>query len=133
MGKEGFILSREFLRFVIVGVMNTGVYYAIYFSLLQFSGFHYLISHAVGVLLSMVFSYFLNVYFTYNVKPSWKTFFLFPVTQAVNIIVTVVVLWFLVDVFRFSAIYAPFMALVLTVPITFLVTGRVLKQNESAV
>ena len=123
-------MSREFIRFVLVGVANTAVYYAIYYLFLQIIGIHYLISHGIAVGLSMIFSYFLNVYFTYNVKPSWQTFFLFPVTQAVNIIVTAISLWVLVDMIGFSALYAPFAALVLTVPITFFVTGRVLKRNE---
>lgn len=123
-------MSREFIRFVIVGVANTAVYYAIYYLFLQIIEIHYLISHGIAVGLSMIFSYFLNVYFTYNVKPSWQTFFLFPVTQAVNIIVTAISLWVLVDWIGLSALYAPFAALVLTVPITFFVTGRVLKRNE---
>ncbi len=99
-------MSREFIRFVAVGVANTAVYYAIYYLFLQIIEIHYLISHGIAVWLSMIFSYFLNVFFTYNVKPSWQTFFLFPVTQAVNIIVTAISLWVLVDMIGFQ-LYMP--------------------------
>jgi len=120
-------MAREFNAFFIVGVVNTGVYYGLYLGGLHVLQLQYVIAHFTAVLLSMVGSFLLNSYFTFGVKPTWKKFFLFPVTQFVNIGVTFIVLFVLVEWLRMNSSIAPLAALVVTVPITFVVTGRVLK------
>ncbi len=118
---------REFITFAIVGVINTGTYYAFYLLGLKGIGLAYMIAHFSAVILSMIISFFLNSYVTYKVKPTLKKFLIYPVTQLVNIIVTAVLLYILVDGLHISSSIAPLGALVITVPVTFIVTGKVLK------
>ena len=117
----------EFNRFVVVGVLNTFIYYGVY--LLNLHGFHvpYMLAHGVAVAVSIVGSFFLNTTFTYRVRPTFKKFLLFPLTQVLNIVVTMALLYVLVDGLRMNSSFAPLAALVVTVPVTYLVTGRVLK------
>jgi putative flippase GtrA len=120
-------MVREFNTFFIVGVVNTGVYYGLYLVGLHVLHMQYMIAHFGAVLISMVGSFLLNSYITFGVKPTWKKFFLFPITQFVNIGVTFIILFVLVEWLRLNSSIAPLTALVVTVPITFVVTGRVLK------
>ncbi|MCF3944057.1 GtrA family protein [Oceanobacillus sp. APA_J-5(13-2)] len=118
--------QKEFLRFALVGICNTINYYILYLFFLELANIHYFISHWVATLISMVISYFLNVYFTYKTKPSWKSFFMFPLTQVVNMIVQAIFLAVFVEFIGISSVIAPFIAIILTVPITFVITRRVL-------
>lgn len=121
--------NKEFFKFVIVGGINTLHYYALYLVLLHMLNLHYFIAHTAAFVSSLIGSYFLNTLYTYGVKPSWKTFIRFPLTQLFNSGVTAVLLVVLVDLFHLSASLAPFAALIITVPVTFIITGRILKPN----
>lgn len=119
-------VDKTFLRFIVVGFVNTFNYYIVYLFLLEQAGMHYLMSHWTATFCSMFISYFLNVYFTYQVKPSWHSFIQFPMTQVVNIFVQSVWLGLFVEIIGFSSVLAPFFAVVFTVPITFIVTRSIL-------
>ncbi|MBD7908152.1 GtrA family protein [Sporosarcina gallistercoris] len=118
---------REFITFAIVGVINTATYYGFYLAGLKGLGLAYMISHFSAVILSMIISFFLNSYVTYKVKPTLKKFLMYPLTQLVNIAVTAVLLYILVDGLHVNSSIAPLAALIVTVPVTFVVTGKVLK------
>ncbi|MGG0642596.1 GtrA family protein [Sporosarcina gallistercoris] len=118
---------REFITFAIVGVVNTATYYGFYLLGLKGMGLAYMIAHFSAVLLSMIISFFLNSYVTYKVKPTLKKFLMYPLTQLVNIAVTAVLLYVLVDGLRVNSSIAPLAAMIVTVPVTFFVTGKVLK------
>lgn len=119
-------IQKELFRFILVGIINTINYYIFYLCLLELIEIYYLVSHWGATIASMFISYFLNVYFTYRVKPSWVSFFKFPMTQVINIIVQSIFLGGLVELLRFSPVLAPFFAVVFTIPITFIVTRRIL-------
>ncbi|MDY0410263.1 GtrA family protein [Virgibacillus soli] len=120
-------IKPEFIKFAIVGCVNTVNYYGIYLLCLHVFHFHYFYAHIIGFILSMIGSFFLNVYFTYRVKPTWKKFLQFPLTQVVNTVVSTALLFILVEMAHISSSLAPIIAMFFTVPITFVVTGRILK------
>lgn len=123
------LFKGEFVRFVIVGVVNTGTYYALYLLGLYILEWHYLVAHFFGFFLSMIGSFFLNTYFTYKVKPTWMKFFKFPLTQVANTVITTGILYILVDWIHINSSYAPILAMFFTVPITFIITGKILKTS----
>lgn len=120
-------LKGEFVRFVIVGCLNTGFYYAIYLLCLHVFSLHYLAAHFIGFFISMVGSFFLNTYFTYKVKPTLIKFLKFPITQLANTVLSAVFLFVLVEWMHVSSTFAPIVAVFFTVPITFIITGKILK------
>lgn len=122
---------NEFIRFGIVGVLNTAVYYAVYYIALHFIQLHFLFAHWIGFFISLIFSFFINSLFTYRVKPTLKKFLAYPLTQIVNVSCSTVFLYIFVKVLHMSELFAPFIALLFTVPITFLLTGRILKDETS--
>lgn len=71
----------EVIKFIIVGGINTFNYYVVYLILLKLLGINYLVSHVSGFVVSFIISYYLNCYFVYKVKPTWRKFIQFPLTQ----------------------------------------------------
>lgn len=107
----------EVVRFGIVGVANTAVYYGVYRVLLMFIS--YLPAHLIAWVFSVIFSYFMSCYFTYKVRPSWKTFLAFPSTTLVNLAFTTFGTVLLVEAFEVSELVAPIICGVLAIPFTF--------------
>ncbi|PBB06549.1 MULTISPECIES: GtrA family protein [Salimicrobium] len=120
--------NNEFTRFVLVGGLNTANYYIFYLLFYNVLELYYLISHILAFFISMVISFFLNVYFTYGVKPTISKFLLFPFTQFVNMSVSSLLVFVFVDLFGWNGNIAPLVAVFFTVPITFVVTGKILKR-----
>ncbi|MDR2591027.1 MAG: GtrA family protein [Oscillospiraceae bacterium] len=57
----------QVIKFCIVGVLNTVVFYAVYYLLLQL-GFNYIVSATVGTIAGIVNSYVFNKFFTFKSK-----------------------------------------------------------------
>ncbi|WP_309110548.1 GtrA family protein [Saccharothrix sp.] len=112
------------VRFGLVGVLNTAVYYGLY--LLLKLALPYMAAHIVAFVLAMVGSYFMNCFFTFRTKPSWKTFLLFPLSNATNFVVTTTGLWVLVTWFAVNQRVAPLLAAAVAIPFTFIVAQLVL-------
>lgn len=121
-------LDNEFTRFVLVGGMNTLNYYAAYLLLHVVLSVPYMIAHITGFFISFVISFFLNTYFTYQVRPTWKKFFQFPLTQVVNVGASSVFAYIFVEWLSINSTIAPLGAVIFTIPVTFVVTGKILKR-----
>lgn len=120
----------EILKFIIVGGINTSNYYVVYLLLLKLLHIEYMISHITGFLVAFVISYYLNCYFVYRVKPTWRKFISFPITQIVNVSLQTVLLYVFVSWLNLPAEIAPFAGLVITIPITFVLSKWILKDSN---
>ncbi|HEA2997708.1 TPA: flippase GtxA [Staphylococcus aureus] len=120
----------EILKFIIVGGINTLNYYVVYLLLLKLLYIEYMISHITGFIVAFVISYYLNCYFVYRVKPTWRKFISFPITQIVNISLQTVLLYVFVSWLNLPAEIAPFAGLIITIPITFILSKWILKDSN---
>ncbi|HDE3780698.1 TPA: flippase GtxA [Staphylococcus aureus] len=120
----------EILKFIIVGGINTLNYYVVYLLLLKLLHIEYMISHITGFLVAFVISYYLNCYFVYRVKPTWRKFISFPITQIVNVSLQTVLLYVFVSWLNLPAEIAPFAGLIITIPITFVLSKWILKDSN---
>ncbi|HHQ9190526.1 TPA: flippase GtxA [Staphylococcus aureus] len=120
----------EILKFIIVGGINTLNYYVVYLLLLKLLHTEYMISHITGFIVAFVISYYLNCYFVYRVKPTWRKFISFPITQIVNISLQTVLLYVFVSWLNLPAEIAPFAGLIITIPITFILSKWILKDSN---
>ncbi|MCS5348933.1 flippase GtxA [Staphylococcus aureus] len=120
----------EILKFIIVGGINTLNYYVVYLLLLKLLHIEYMISHITGFIVAFVISYYLNCYFVYRVKPTWRKFISFPITQLVNVSLQTVFLYVFVSWLNLPAEIAPFAGLVITIPITFVLSKWILKDSN---
>ena len=117
------------IKFIIVGIINTLNYYLVYLLLLKVFHLSYLTSHLTGFVISFIISYFLNCYFVYKVTPTLKKFIQFPLTQIVNMGVQTLLLYIFVELLHIDKVYAPFPALIFTIPITYFVTTYILTKE----
>ncbi|WP_141061541.1 flippase GtxA [Staphylococcus aureus] len=120
----------EILKFIIVGGINTLNYYVVYLLLLKLLHIEYMISHITGFIVAFVISYYLNCYFVYRVKPTWRKFISFPITQIVNVSLQTVLLYVFVSWLNLTAEIAPFAGLIITIPITFILSKWILKDSN---
>ncbi|NUY13176.1 GtrA family protein [Staphylococcus aureus] len=120
----------EILKFIIVGGINTLNYYVVYLLLLKLLHIEYMISHITGFLVAFVISYYLNCYFVYRVKPTWRKFISFPITQIVNVSLQTVLLYVFISWLNLPAEIAPFAGLIITIPITFILSKWILKDSN---
>ena len=116
----------EIIKFVIVGGINTLDYYLVYLILLKLLHIHYMVSHIIGFIVSFIISYYLNCYFVYRVKPTLKKFLSFPLTQVVNMGMQSLFIY-LCKMVYFPSEIAPFVGLIVTIPITFILSKWILK------
>ncbi|HEI9070661.1 TPA: flippase GtxA [Staphylococcus aureus] len=124
------LTHAEILKFIIVGGINTLNYYVVYLLLLKLFHIEYMISHITGFIVAFVISYYLNCYFVYRVKPTWRKFISFPITQLVNASLQTVLLYVFVSWLNLPAEIAPFAGLVITIPITFVLSKWILKDSN---
>lgn len=123
-------MSRQILVFSVIGVVNTGTYYGPYLVLL--TRFPYLVAHVLATLLSMTGSFFLNARFTYRTRPTLRKFLLFPLTNAANFLVTTAGVYVLVDLSHLDSRYAPLLASLAAIPVTFVVSRRIMVPKAEA-
>lgn len=67
------VFDRKFLKFILVGIINTIVGSTIMFSLYNIVHLNYWISSACNYFFTSILSFFLNKYFTFSVR-QWSLF-----------------------------------------------------------
>ncbi|MBU8881131.1 GtrA family protein [Bacillus sp. FJAT-29790] len=125
-----FNLKSETIKFILVGFFNTFHYYLWYLLFTEVLNLYYLAGHWLAFLISMVGSFYLNTYFTYRSKPSWRKFFQFPLTYVVNITVSTSALYLLKEWLKFDNKFAPILAAAAAIPFTFIISRKILKTRR---
>ncbi|WP_238695335.1 GtrA family protein [Ornithinimicrobium flavum] len=116
-------------RFVLVGIANTLTYYAVYRLLLLV--LPYLPAHVLAYGVGIVFSFFANSLFTFGVRPTWRRFLAFPLTTVFNFVVVTAGSVLLVERGWLDERWATLVMTVVAIPVTFLLTRRVLTAGRA--
>jgi len=124
------VRSARILRFGVVGVVNTAVYYACYLALSTV--LPYLAAHVIAFVTAMIGSFFLNCHYTFRIKPTWRKFLLFPLSNITNFVVTSVGLYVLVGRLHMNSTIAPLVAAAVAIPVTFVVAHYILVDRHPA-
>ena len=115
----------QFVKFGLVGVSNTGVYYACYGLLVRF-GCHYALANGIGFIVSVLNSYLWNSLFVFkkaegkersSAATLAKTFASYALT---GLLLQTLLLHLLIDVAGLSAYAAPLLCVCVTTPLNFL-------------
>ncbi len=112
------------IKFCLVGVVNTGVYYGVYLLLYRFMP--YVAAHLIGWVVSVVASYLLNCWFTYKVRPTWLKLLLYPLSSLPNVLFTTFGVVLLVEVLHVSKELSPLVAGLCAVPFSYLLAKLLL-------
>jgi putative flippase GtrA len=119
-------VPSQFVRFVGTGVVNTAVGYAIYVALLTF--LPYLVAYAIAYVIGIAFSYFMMTRFVFDTPRRWSTALQFPAVYVVQYLMNSAVIYVLVEYFRVPPFAAALVAIVLSVPVTFVLARTILRK-----
>ncbi|MFZ3470138.1 GtrA family protein [Streptomyces sp. 4.24] len=114
----------QIFRFALVGGVNTGTFFVLYLILHPFMP--YFAAYTLAFVLAMVGSFFMNTYFTYRTRPTWKKFLLFPLTNITNYVIQSAGLYVLVTWAGLNTKIAPLVAAVLAIPFTYVLSRKIL-------
>ncbi|AQQ54054.1 GtrA family protein [Planococcus lenghuensis] len=120
-------LNSEVFRFLVVGVANTLNYYVLYLLFNYVFHINYLTAHITAFIISMIGSFYLNSYYTYRSRPSLSKFLKFPLTYVVNIAISTVSIYILVDLLEINETVSPLIATLIAIPFTFVISKKILK------
>ncbi|MFI3284277.1 MAG: GtrA family protein [Erysipelotrichaceae bacterium] len=126
--KEKF-LSKQFLSFAIIGGINTIGSLLIYMVCVSI---HIAVatSSLIGDVTTMIFSYFLNMHFTYHTKPSFKSFVTFPLSYIPGFIINMLITVIMVDTLGAPELLAKAFALPITIPLNYVVMSIIVKWSS---
>lgn len=124
-------MLRSAARFGVVGLVNTGVYYGFYLVLRLV--LPYLAAHLLSLAVAMLTSFLLNCYWTFRTRPTWRKLALFPLTNAASYLMITVGVVVLVEWLGVDPRIAPLAALLLAVPVTFLLSRTILTGRKAPV
>jgi putative flippase GtrA len=120
-----FLLKKEFGRFLIVGCLNTAFAYALYFLLNHW--LHYQLAYALAYVAGIFFSYGLNTRWVFKTAMNWKSFFAFPLVYVFQYSMNAILLHVLVEMFNLSEWLSPFLVIIVSIPMTFVLSRYVIK------
>ncbi|MCS0636729.1 GtrA family protein [Streptomyces sp. LP05-1] len=109
---------KQFAVFCAIGVANTAVYWSVYATLNIW--LPYLAAHAVGYAVSVTGSFLLNSYVTLRTRPTWRGFARYPLSGAVNLVGSGLLLHLAVSGLGLDENFSALAAGVLVTPLSFL-------------
>ena len=128
--EPGLKSSRlEFIRFLIAGGVNTGL------TLLLFDGLRrlipYLAAYTIAYTAGIGISYLLNAAFVFRQPKSMRTAALFPLVYVAQYLLGMLLMWLLVERAGFGPTVAAIAVVVVSVPVTFVLSRIVLTLSRN--
>jgi putative flippase GtrA len=114
----------QLVRYVIAGVFNTVVTYALL--VLAMEWLQYLIAYSIVYVLGIAIGYWLQSRFVFRVPVRWRSAAQFPVVYVFQYVLGASILWALIRLFQFGPRLAALFTVAVTVPAGFLMSRRVL-------
>ncbi|AIQ26302.1 GtrA family protein [Paenibacillus sp. FSL H7-0737] len=121
------LLSKQFLKFVISGGINTLATYLVYLLLLEFLS--YSMSYTISYISGIFLSYYLNTAFVFKEKVLFRKFLKFPIVYLVQYLINLFMLYVLVEHLNLSKQIVPLIVIVVTIPITYTLSKLIIKSK----
>jgi len=118
-------INKKFSRFVVVGAVNTLLSYVIYIAALQISS--YQVAYSAAYFLGILISYYLNTVFVFKCSLSLGKAFKYPVVYIVQYLLGIFLLIVLVEWLDVDVHFAPIAVIVLTIPVTYYLSRRIIE------
>lgn len=115
---------KEIARFILVGLIATGIHYGIYIILIRLISTNY--AYSIGYIISFGFNFFLSSYYTFKSNPTLKKGFFFGLSHLVNYVMHMVLLNFFIWL-NLSKAYAPIPVFMIVIPLNFILVRTVFK------
>jgi putative flippase GtrA len=117
-------------RFLIAGLVNTGVSYVAYLLLLRVAP--YRTAFTIAFLFGILFSYALQSRFVFRRQAGWRSFSRFPFVYVAQYLAGLGLVSLLVEWWAVPAWLAPLLVLAVTIPLTYVLTRAVFKGEPHA-
>ena len=117
--------ERQGTRFLVAGAANTAIGYGLYllFNLVVDYRVAYSLSFALGIVISFV----LNSVYVFRQPLRWARLIVYPAVYLLQYVVGLGCIWVFVDVMHQSEALAPFLAVAVSLPLTYVATRHILK------
>ncbi len=122
-------MLNQFIKFVGVGGINTIVTYLLY--LLLLTVLSYSVAYTITYLFGIGLSYWLNLKFVFKEKSSTKKVILFPLVYLAQYIFGILILYVAIEKLDISEKLAPLLVVVISIPVTFILTKKILTKKEN--
>lgn len=126
------LLSRithfSFVRFLIAGGFNTAMTYLLYLILLTVVS--YQVSYTIAYVLGILLAFGLNRFFVFKTHRGVQSVLIFPFVYLIQYTVSIYVLWLWVEHYGLNDKLAPLAAIIITVPLTYLLSRLIFKQKS---
>lgn len=112
-------MIKQFIKFGVVGISNTLIALMVYYVFL-FLGCNYLVSNIFAWLVSVLNAYFWNNRYVFKNNEYWlKALLKTYLSYGFSFMLSMVLLWALVEKLDVSQILAPILVLLITTPMNF--------------
>ena len=116
---KNIFLSIEFMKFVIIGVINT--FNGTLFSYIYSSFLNENIAFIFGYITGLLISYLLNSYFTFKESLSIQKFIRFAISYIPNFLIQYIVVLIVINILGWYKLIAYGLAALIGVPVTFII------------
>lgn len=118
-------IIEQFVKFGMVGVLNTLISTGIYYIFVFINKDMYLIGHIIGFLVSVLNAYYFNQKFVFKLqistaKEHLKALLKTYLSYGFTFLLSTFLLWFFVEICHISEKIVPFINLFITTPLNFL-------------
>lgn len=120
----------EYIKYNILGSINFLICHIIYISLCHYFNINYKLAYTICNVISSLLSYIFNLKITFKQKNfSIKDFLKVYLSHIIEYFLNIMIVTFLVEIFKISELIAPIIAPALTTPLTFILVRLSLKKD----
>lgn len=134
---SNYFLSKQFLKYILVGFLGTGLDFLFLYSLVEYLHLYYLVAAFISIAIVLWISFSINKYWTFQDgrKKYLGQFFKYVLTHALGNGINLIILFLLVEIFGLWYILAKIFATAVSAIFNFFITKKwVFKgQNEKTV
>ncbi len=123
-------LDRPFTRFLISGGVNTVLTYLVYLALIPVMA--YTLAYSASYVAGIVIAYVINTRFVFQARMQARSALLYPLVYVAQYAAGVALLALLVEGLGLDERLAPAAVIVLTIPLTFVLSRAIIKGGPRA-
>ena len=122
-------IKGDFFRFVLVGGINALLTFGIYALLLLIVS--YSVAYSIAYIMGILISYYLNTRFVFKSNFSVRKAVKYPMVYLVQYLAGLAALYAMVEIFHINKLIASPLTIMITVPLTFVMSRWVIKDHHS--
>lgn len=124
------LMEIKFFRFLLTGGLNTGITYVLYLVLL--SVLPYTWAYSISYVCGIIFAFVMSRFFIFKEHQGIKSILFFPLVYVAQYVLGMFVVWFWVKQLSLPDYLAPLAAIILSLPLTFVLTKLVFVKSGPA-